>query len=94
MENKNDDFTIVTYEDLFNEAEEKMFYFKSKTIDNMIYFIENECCDELDIELESTFLKNFLDLCSGKSSYIDYCIEDEIKLLEEEEEIDKEFGTK
>ena len=95
MENKNKDkdFIIVTYKDLFNEAENKMFYFKSEKIDNMIDFIENECCEELGIELESTFLKDFLDLCAGKSSYIDNEIEDQIKLLEEhEEEICSELG--
>lgn len=86
LNKKSDDYEIVTYKDLFDYAEDRMFSLKSDEIEHLINFIETDCCYKLGIELEYSFMNNFLDLCAGKSTYIDNCIEEEINYLETEEQ--------
>jgi hypothetical protein len=77
-----DEYEIITYEDLFDQAEKKMFSLKGEEIDYLHkLFIDNE----LEIEDSEDFLTDFLDLCVGKSSYIDIEIKKSINELEEEE---------
>ena len=77
-----DEYEIVTYEDLFNLAEKKMFVLKSDEIDYLHELLIN---NDLEIDDNDDFITEFLDLCCGKSSYIDLEIEKSINELEEEE---------
>lgn len=77
-----DKYEIVTYKDLFTQAEEKMFILKSEEIDYLHKLLID---NDLEIDDNSDFMTEFLDLCSGKSSYIDEEIQKSIEELEEEE---------
>ena len=82
-----EEYEIVTHKQLFDEAEEKMFMLKSESVDYLYNLLTN---NDLDIRDNSDLMEEFLDLCAGKSSYIDIEIQKSIQELEEDEELYRE----
>lgn len=92
LEDEYGEYTVPTYEELFDEAEETMHIVKGDVID----FLKEIILEDNDLEIYDTFefSKDFLDLCAGKSSYIDNEVENIIdEMIINDEEHIREFLT-